>query len=164
MNAEKQTSSHVFRLFENGEMKKKIPKARNSSLYTAVNPLYNMIEEYMRQFDYSMQQVKQSIDQLAIGMEGGEMRDDVAKMGQKLEDIDKNVHDLSISVAKLETEIKIRFETTNDTLQVINSKLDTLVTKEEFDKKNEQGRFNTTTVIAIIGALAAIVAAVKAFI
>lgn len=99
----------------------------------AVNPLYNIFEDYS-----SMQQVKQSIDQLAIGREGGEIRDDVAKMGQKLEDIDKNVHDLSISVAKLETEIKIRFEQTNNTLQAINPKLDTLVTKEEFDKRTNK--------------------------
>ncbi|GAC43656.1 hypothetical protein [Paenibacillus popilliae] len=156
MGAEKIKSSEVLRLIENDALK--MNKVKHLPHSQAVNPLYNIFEDYI-----SMQQVKQSIDQLAIGMEGGEMRDNVTKMGRKLEDIDKNVHDLSISVAKLETELKIRFEQTNNTLQAINSKLDTLVTKEEFDKKNEQGRFNITTVIAIVGAIAAIVAAVKAF-
>ncbi|GAC43887.1 hypothetical protein [Paenibacillus popilliae] len=161
MGAKKVKSSEVLRLIENDALK--MNKAKHRPLSQAVNPRYNMFEDYMRQFDYSIQEVKRSIDQLAIGMEGGEMRDDVTKMGQKLEDINKNVHGLSINVAKLETEIKIRFEQSDKTLQAINSKLDTLITKEEFDKKTEQGRFNITTVITIIGTIAALVAAMKAF-
>ncbi|MBG9794962.1 hypothetical protein ABD76_21865 [Paenibacillus dendritiformis] len=51
------------------------------------------------------------------------MSDVAAKMGQKIEEIDKNVQGLSICVAKLETEITFRFEQTDKTLQGISSTL-----------------------------------------
>lgn len=91
----------------------------------------------------------------------------LTRLEQKVGEIDQNIRKLELSTTESKTENRIRLDAIDKSLDKISDKLESVMTKDEFEKQVESGRFKKTSNIAlgslVVASIAAIASIVKLF-
>lgn len=118
----------------------------------------------LKSLSISLNEIRESLLQLATGKDGDPMNDDMKEMKTNISGIEAKVSDMSTKIAVLENTVNLRFNTVDSTLKDIkdslvniNSELKVKVSIEDLDKKTVSNKWIATTSIALLAAVAAIV-------
>lgn len=131
--------------------------AENHELTVITEQINSLKEILSTYFEISYQ--KDEVDPMSLEI--------LARLEQKVGEIDQNIRKIEVSTAETKTEIKIRLDRIDKSLDKITDKLETVMTKNDFEKQVDSGRFKKTSNIAlgslIVACIAAIASIIKLF-